>query len=231
MITGGSGRDHGRRGFRRSPTRYRQKPVKESEAMSLTPRVKWFTEETRKKIIEEAITILEKVGVFVENDEALSLLDGAGARIDREKGRAYIPPDLVTKALETAPARIKLYDRRGEVAMDLGEDRIHFNPGSAALRLYDYERGDARLPATADLVEFSTLIDALPHYAAQSTGVISADVPEGIADEYRLYIALLHSSKPVVTGTFRSQSFPVMHRMLSTVAGGDEKLRERPLAI
>ncbi|MCK4236683.1 MAG: trimethylamine methyltransferase family protein, partial [Candidatus Krumholzibacteria bacterium] len=199
--------------------------------MNMNPRIMWFSEETRNKITGEAVSILDEIGVFVENEEALALLHGAGARIDRDKGRVFVPSSLVEKALETAPGRILVYDRHGEAVMDLGEDRVHFNPGSAALRIYDYAQGKARVPATDDLVKFATLIDALPNYAAQSTGIVPGDVPEGIADRYRVYIALQYSIKPVVTGTFKVDAFRVMHEMLSAVAGDQDRLREKPTAI
>ncbi len=199
--------------------------------MAVNPRIAWFSEETRTRIVGEAIRILAEVGVFVENEEALALLDGAGARIDKGKGRVYIPASIVDKALETAPNRILVYNRRGEAVMDLGEDRVHFNPGSAALRIYDYGKGKARIPVTGDAVRFSTLIDALPNYAAQSTGIVPGDVPEGIADRYRLFIALQHSIKPVVTGTFKVDAFRSMHKMLAAVAGDQDRLREKPTAI
>lgn len=197
--------------------------------MGMTPRVKWFDEKTRKKIVAEAIEILDTVGVFVENAEAIELLTAAGAKA--RKGRVHIPAYMVEKALETAPDRILVYDRSGEVAMDLGGDRIHFNPGSAALRIFDPELGDAREPATRDVERFVRLTDALPNYAAQSTGLIPGDVPEEVADRYRLMIGLLNSSKPVVTGTFKVEAFRVMHEMLSAVAGDAERLREKPMAI
>lgn len=199
--------------------------------MALIPRITWFSEEARGKIVEEAKRILEELGVFVENDEAVALLDGAGARIDSEKGRVYIPPSVVENALATAPGRILVYNRGGEAVMDLGADRVHFNPGSAALRIYDYREGRARAPVTADVVKFATLTDALPHYAAQSTGVVPGDVPEEIADRYRVYIALQYSAKPVVTGTFKIEAFRVMHAMLAAVAGDQDALREKPTAI
>jgi trimethylamine--corrinoid protein Co-methyltransferase len=199
--------------------------------MALIPRITWFDEEARGRIVEEAKRILDEIGVFVENDEAVALLDGAGARVDAERGRIYIPASLVEKALATVPERILVYDRRGEAVMDLGADRVHFNPGSAALRIYDYGEGRARTPVTADVVKFAVLTDALPHYAAQSTGVVPGDVPEEIADRYRVYIALQHSTKPVVTGTFKIEAFRVMHAMLAAVAGSQDALREKPMAI
>ncbi len=197
--------------------------------MSLMPRVRWFKDGDRKRIVVEAIEILEEIGVFVENDEAIELLGGAGAKVDA--GRVKIPASLVEKALKTAPDRIVLYNRDGSVAMDLGGDRIHFNPGSAALRIFDHKLGDARIPNTADVRAYATVTDALPGYSAQSTGLIPGDVPEEIADRYRVYIGLQFSSKPIVTGTFRVDAFKPMHAMLSAVAGSAEKLREKPMAI
>jgi trimethylamine--corrinoid protein Co-methyltransferase len=197
----------------------------------VNPRITWFTEQARKKIVDEAKRMLDEIGVFVENDEALALLDGAGASIERGDRRVRIPASVVEKAVETAPSKITVYDRNGESAMELAGDRIHFNPGSAALRIYDPKEGRARPAATADLVKFVTVTDALSAYAAQSTGLISADVPQEIQDRYRLYIALQYSRKPVVTGTFRVDGFKVMHEMLAAVAGDADKLREKPNAI
>ena len=199
--------------------------------MSVQPRVRWFSEKEREKIVEEAVEVLERVGVFVENDEAIELLDGAGAKIDRSMGRVLIPAPMIESALQSAPSRIQVFDRNGAMTMDLGGDRVHFNPGSAALRVFDYQLGKARTPVTSDVVAFSRLTDALPNYAAQSTGVIPGDVPEDLADRYRVYIGLLSSTKPIVTGTFEKRAFRVMHDMLSAVRGDAEKLREKPLAI
>jgi trimethylamine--corrinoid protein Co-methyltransferase len=52
-----------------------------------------------------------------------------------------------------------------------------------------------------------------------------------MADRYRLYLALLYSSKPVVTGTFAKESFGLMQQMLIAVRGSASALRDKPLAI
>lgn len=197
----------------------------------MNPRVTWFSEQTRKKIVSDAKRILADIGVFVENDEALALLDGAGCAVDKASRRVKIPAAVVEKAVESAPSRVVLYNRGGEPAMELAGDRVHFNPGSAALRIYDAKAGRPRPGVTADLVRFVTLTDALPNLAAQSTGLVSSDVPKEIGDRYRAYIGLLHSPKPIVTGTFRVDAFKPMHEMLAAIAGDAEKLREKPMAI
>ena len=55
-----------------------------------------FTESQVTRIIEEALQALEPVGFFVENDEALELLHGAGARI--EKQRAHPAENLRSRS-------------------------------------------------------------------------------------------------------------------------------------
>jgi trimethylamine--corrinoid protein Co-methyltransferase len=80
-------------------------------------------------------------------------------------------------------------------------------------------------------VALTRLSDALPAYAAQATALIPADVPQRIADRYRLYLSLRASRKPVVTGTFAKEGFAPMRAMLAAVRGGEAALRERPLAI
>jgi trimethylamine--corrinoid protein Co-methyltransferase len=115
--------------------------------------------------------------------------------------------------------------------MNLGDDLIHFDPGSAAVHVLDTERGRRREATTADVIELAELTDSLPNFAAQSTALVPGDVPQDIADRHRLYLALMHGRKPVVTGTFREDAFSPMRDMLATVRGGEEGLRERPLAI
>lgn len=181
------------------------------------------------QIISEAMDVLEKTGVLVENEEALQLLKDAECEL--RDHTVWISEDIVHRALETVPHSIKVYDREGRLAMTLEEDHVYFDPGSAALTILDSETKQSREPKSQDLVRFATLTDALTNIAAQSTGLISTDVPKEIQDRYRLYIALQYCTKPVVTGTFAVESFKIMKEMLVAVRGSEDKLKEKPLAI
>lgn len=188
------------------------------------------TAETRYNIINAALRLLEEDGIAISDAEAREMLSGAGATVGND-GRVRLPCSFVGTAIALAPKQFGVYDREGALAMMLGGDRVHFTPGSAAIRILDPATGEQRTPVTADLIAFAELTDALPHYAAQSTALVPGDVPPEIADSYRLAVALLHAKKPIVTGTFRKESFAVMRDMLAIVAGSREKLREKPLAI
>jgi trimethylamine--corrinoid protein Co-methyltransferase len=199
--------------------------------LPLRPTLELLPQSLVERVVAEALEVLAKVGVFVEHPEALALLGGAGARVEASQRRAFLPEELVWDCVRSAPSAITLFDRHGTPALQLEGWNVYFNPGSAALWILDSETGTIRPPATADLVQFARLTDALEHLEAQSTALIPADVPRAIADRYRLYLALLHSRKPIVTGTFTVEGFAVMRDLLSAVAGGEEALRERPTAI
>jgi trimethylamine--corrinoid protein Co-methyltransferase len=84
---------------------------------------------------------------------------------------------------------------------------------------------------TRDLVHLAWVTEACRNIAGQSTGLVPADVPDEMGDRWRLYVALLNSRKPVITGTFRKDAFAVMKAMLAAARGGEKALAERPLAI
>jgi trimethylamine--corrinoid protein Co-methyltransferase len=195
------------------------------------PKLEMLSPDLVERIISEALEILEEIGVFVENEEAFSFLADAGCKVDQASRRVHIEEDLVRLSLGKAPKSIQVYDAKGDLAMDLSGDNVHFDPGSAAVNVYDFGAKTIRKPTSQDVVSFVRLTSQLKNYAAQSTGVVPADVPEEFADRYRLFLGLLHSPKPVVTGTFEVDAFQPMKDMLVAVRGSEEALKEKPLAI
>jgi trimethylamine--corrinoid protein Co-methyltransferase len=143
----------------------------------------------------------------------------------------FIPAGLVERALETAPRAIEMFSADGETSFHVGGDEVHFDPGSAALRIFDHGLQAERTPGVNDLVRFHGLIQLLENFHFQSTGLISGDVPESISDCHRLSVALQYCTKPIVTGLFTVKGFNPMFEMLTAVRGGAAALREKPLAI
>lgn len=193
-------------------------------------RLELLEPEEAERLVGEACRLLEEVGVEVEHAEGRELLRAAGAG-ERDR-RLRLPERAVRAALATAPRGFVLHDRAGAPAAELSGTRVHFDPGSAALNLLEPGSPPRRRPAQArDLVSLARLVDGLPNYACQSTALTAADVPEPLADRYRLHVALRHGRKPVVTGTFRKDGFAPMLAMLVAVRGSEAALRARPLAV
>ena len=198
---------------------------------TIRPQIKLLDDATVREVLEEAKRILLELGFFLENGEAREILAESGARLDESSGRVYLPPEMVEKAVESAPSTIQLYDALGVPAARLGGDNVCFDPGSAALNILDPDTNEIRPAQTPDFVAFSKVVEQLEHIKAQSTAMICSDVPQAMADRYRLYLALLYCSKPVVTGTFTKRSFAIMEEMLVAVRGSAEALRQKPLAV
>ncbi len=84
---------------------------------------------------------------------------------------------------------------------------------------------------TQDLIKLIKVAEQIPQYDAQSTAVVCHDVHRDLHDLYRLYLVMLYSKKPIVTGAFTNNTVHHMIHMLAILAGGHPKLREKPRAI
>jgi len=184
-----------------------------------------------KEVHNNSLTVLEKVGVNVKNNEALRLLKNAGCEVDPEKKIVRIQQHLVKDCLSKTPSVIGLYGRDGKHEQMVGMNNTVFNPGSSAVYFNDHITGEIRQPLSQDLVDLVRLVDALKFIQAQSTAMVPSEVPEAIGDIYRLYLVLKNSTKSMITGAFTKEGLIDMKRMLEIVAGGEEKLAKRPMAI
>ncbi|MBK8617631.1 MAG: trimethylamine methyltransferase family protein [Anaerolineales bacterium] len=197
----------------------------------MQPKLTLLSDEIIARILGEAYELLLKPGIKVQNAEARELLAAAGAIIDPKTDVAQIPASLVRKALETVPREFYLYDYDGNPTVHYGGDSVHFDPGSSGITMLNPETLEHDTTETEHLIRLLKVAEQLPQYDAQSTAVICHDVPKDIQDSYRLYLVLLHSKKPIVTGAFTNKTVQEMIDMLTVFAGSAQAAREKPRAI
>ncbi len=195
----------------------------------MRPELKLFDSGELDQIIADATLCLGELGVLIESDKCLGMLQDAGVSV--KHGRAYFSADMINAAVASAPANFALYDRQGELVSTLGQGALLFAPGSAALHIMDSKTDRHRTPTVQDCVHLAWVTEACDSVRLQATALIPRDVPEVLADRTRLAIALANSNKPVVTGTFSKDGFEAMKAMLIAVRGDAEALREKPLAL
>jgi trimethylamine--corrinoid protein Co-methyltransferase len=195
----------------------------------LRPKINVLNEDIKRKIFDEALEILGKLGVFIENQEAKNLLKRQGIEFKGDK--YYLPVDLIRKCLKSVPSEIKLYDREGNSYLHLSGDNVYFNPGSAAILFLDETTGDIRGASSQDFIRFTKIVEQMENIEAQSTAIVYQDVPKNAQDWHRLYIALKHCHKPVITGVFRKESFSIMKDLLVSCRLSEKELASKPLAI
>lgn len=195
----------------------------------MRPTFQLLDPELVRRIVDEALQLLDRPGIKVEEPEAIRILTDGGAVTGGERVR--IKEVMVQQALDTAHAGFDLFDRAGQPIVRYGHGRVHFDPGSSGVAVLDPQTLDTRPSQAADLARLTRVADALPAYDAVSTAIVCHDVPTEIGDLYRLFVVLLHSSKPVVTGAFTPLGSGVMLDLLAIDAGGRDALAERPRAV
>ena len=183
------------------------------------------------RILDEAFQLLREPGVKVQSPEGQQLLQAAGATVDGGREVVCIPEAVIRHALETVPREFSLYTREGEPAVHYGGNTVQFDPGSSGVNVLDPDTGQHRPSVTPDLVRLIQVAEMLPAYDAQSTAVVCGDVPQAIGDLYRLFLVLLHSKKPIVTGAFSTTTTQSMFDMLAVFRDGREGLARKPLAV
>ena len=189
-----------------------------------------LSDEQVRTIHEASLTILEKTGMTFESglDETLDMLAKAGAEVDHAAARIRFPRDLIMSEAARAPERVILYSRDGKNDLDLAEHRVHMGTGGAAIRILDLETGKARPTTLNDLYQLGRLVDKLDNVHFFLRPCIPTDIPQADYDVNVFYASMKATAKHAQAGVNDVDGFHRVLDLASVLAGGREKLRERP---
>lgn len=192
-------------------------------------KVDFLSDESIEKILDSTFEVMEDVGADIFCDEAIALLKEAGCSVDGN--RVKIPRELVKKCIETAPSMIKIYNRNGEEAMDLGGRNSYFGSGPTCSNFIDPVTGERRLSRKEDAANTAKVIDALEHMDFAMSLVMIADQNAKLADIHETDAMLRNTTKPIATWAFNRENMERIFKMCAAVAGSMEKLQEKPFLI
>ena len=181
------------------------------------------------KLHSASLAVLQRTGVKVDHEEAVTLLLDAGALRD-EEGRILIPGRMVNEALEKARAssgQIQLFTREGEPAILLEVGQTHFGPGSDALEIRDIETGELRPAILEDVATNVTVADAVGFDFVMTMGLPQIDhvYPAVYAEMIK------HTSRPAVVTAASFEDMEQTYAVAEIVAGGRQKLRAKPTLV
>lgn len=194
------------------------------------PRLSFLTEEQCHEVHLSALKVLERTGVQLLDPEARKLLIDRGAEPGKDN-LLHLPPRLVEWALREAPPSVTIYDRTGEVAMELEGRKVYFGTGSDCPNVIDPVSEEHRKGTLQDLADLARLCDALPQVDFLMSMVLPRDAPTEIYDVLQFDAMLRNTTKPFVVVPYSRQGMEVMWEMASAAVGGAEALRRKPLMI
>jgi trimethylamine--corrinoid protein Co-methyltransferase len=196
------------------------------------PRLSLLTQEQIEQIHQYTLRVLETTGMRVDSPRALRLFEKKLGPTAVQDGRVRIPREIVEWAIHSAPATIDIYNRGGDFAFRLGDDRTRFGIGVTTLFYQDPLTDELTPFAREHMAQMARLGSALPNFDVISTVGIVQDVPPELSDLYGSLEMLANTVKPLVVLVSDEKRFPdvldLFEHLHTGLPGG---LGERPFIL
>jgi len=185
--------------------------------------------EAFKRIHEESLRVLEKVGIRIYSVHALDLLKQHGATVDKDKMVAKIPRDLVEQSIKSAPKEFKLHGRNPKYDLELDGAHLYFTFDGCGVQTIDIDSGKKRPARKQDIVDCARLANLLPGVGYFTPSVAPQDVPLHAHVLHQIHSAYSTTDKFVMSeSTTTGAEARYQIEMAAEVAGGRDKLMQNP---
>ena len=189
-----------------------------------------LTQEEMDRIHAASLALLQDVGMAIMDAEALDILAGAGAKVDKASRRVRFPADLVEGAIRKAPSEVTLYGRDlSRPAILLCQGNVYFSTSGYAVQLYNPGTRTRRLVTQQDLAWLTRLADGLDQVDIYALLATPCDAPPATNDRYQLAIALANSTRHIWNTAYGPEGVRDAVQMATVVRGSREALRQYPL--
>jgi trimethylamine--corrinoid protein Co-methyltransferase len=176
----------------------------------------------------KTLRLLQNVGIVIEHAGALNLLKRAGAKVDQDIQRAWIPAGLVEDTMREVPSACLLAGQ--EPARDM---RLEVN-GETYTRtiggpenIYDCDLRMRRSVSREDLVQWTRLAQRLGHIHLVNA-IFPSDTSLETRDVTAVATMLANTTKPLIIQAYSNRSLEWIVELAATSVGGLDNLHRRP---
>jgi len=188
-----------------------------------------FTREELDEIHFATLEVLEHTGLLIDNDEALEIFHGAGARVDKQKRIVKMPPYLVEDAIRSAPSKLFLAGRSPENDFIMEGNRVGFTNFGEGVFIIDPYTGEHRETTKQDVADSAKICDYLSEIDVYERAVGASDVPMETVQLHNAEAWLPNTSKHGFMGPGNAYLMQKITQMAAAIAGGMDNLLERPI--
>ncbi len=185
-----------------------------------------LTEEQVRRIHEASLTVLERTGIRVDNEEVLALFRKGGAWVDGNRVR--IPHAMVEEAVDKVPSQVLLAGRDPAHDLLLEDKRVYTGTGGSPTQVLDPGAETVRPGTLSDLADLVRLADVLENVDFIVIPLYPTDVPKEDVPVNRFYTSLVNTTKHVMGGMDSVRGAEQVLEMGMRIAGSLESLQERP---
>ena len=169
-------------------------------------------------IYDTALRLLDDLGMGDVPGNLQNQLVAHGARVCGD--RVQLPPALVEAAIAAAPRSFALHGRDPSRSIRVGDERVHFGTGGAAVQTLDLNSGDYRPSTLRDLYNFTRLQDGLDNVSWFTRCCVATDMPdEWTLDVNTVFALLKGTTRPVATSFTLAEHVAPIVEMVEMVDG------------
>ena len=194
----------------------------------MRPQVSWTTEAERDLLVDQALELLETVGMRFGPSVSLEALGEAGARVDRAAGTACISQALVERALALCPREVLLAGATEADDVLLDGSAVHFVPSGTPNKILDERTGRARDATSEDSRRAVIVADAMPAVDVMWMPVGAVDVAPDEMQFGELITLVEWSGKHVQHEVTAPWHVGPTLAACAELCGGPQSYRERP---
>ncbi len=191
--------------------------------------VEIFTQDELDDIHWATVEVLEKTGLWVEDDEALDLFADGGCKVDRAERKVRIPQHILEETVSWAPSKVVLCGRTPDKDVVLEGRRVSYTNFAEGVKAVDPYTGELRQTTKKDVGDLAKLVDALDDIEVYTVAVTANDVPPEVAEAHLIEATLLNTTKPICSLALNHHGARLTIDAAAAVVGGRDKLAERPM--
>lgn len=188
-----------------------------------------LTNDDLEQIHAATLDVLQSTGIYVDHDEALSILEKGGCWVNKKTKVVRFPHYLVDEAIAQSPSHILLAGRDPQEDFMMGGRNVGFIPFGCGALTQDLETDEIRDSTLEDVRNMAILCDALEHVDVVQPTVSAEDMPASSYDLHGLAVTLPNTTKHVCTDVESGERCDKMIEMAAAIVGGKDELKTRPI--
>lgn len=188
-----------------------------------------FTADELNDIHQATLEVLEKTGLFFDDEEALEVLDGAGVIVDKKSRVAKFPAKVVEDAIDSAPSTVRLAGRNPKHDYVMEKNRVGFTNFGEGVYIIDPYTAELRETTKADVAASALIADYLSEIDVYERAVGAGDMPPQTVQLHNAEAWLSNTTKHGFMGPGNGYLTKRIIDMAAVIAGGREKLQQRPI--
>jgi trimethylamine--corrinoid protein Co-methyltransferase len=193
-------------------------------------KLRFISKKQVEMIYENALKVLEEVGILVKSEALLDVFAEAGGAVDSKEQHVFINRKSVNAALEAAPKCVVMSGRDPDRDVVLEGRRVYFTfGGTPNAQIIDFETGEFRPSTIKDVGVVTTLADYFESMTVMMTVVGGYDAPVESHYLHELTALYEHTTKPIIYPAPGAVMSRKALQIATAVAGGEEQMRNRPI--